>query len=154
HSQQSGLAQAREHWTKALELYRRAYERTGGYYPGINAATMALLLDELPRSRELAERVRAHCQEELERIRDGTGSGDAYWLTATMAEAELILGRLEHARESYLRARDLGMKAQRFGDMGSTFNQLEHVLLPKLGLSRAELAELFPMPGVAVFAGH
>jgi class 3 adenylate cyclase/tetratricopeptide (TPR) repeat protein len=154
HCQESDPAEAQQHWTRALELYSRAYERTGGYYPGINAAAMAVLLHDTRKSRELAERVRAHCQEALGRIRDGSGSGDEYWLTTTLAEAELILGRLDQARGWYIRARAIGTEAQRFGDLGSTFNQLERTLLPRLGLPRSELAELFSMPGVAVFAGH
>jgi class 3 adenylate cyclase/tetratricopeptide (TPR) repeat protein len=152
--QSSNLAEARTHWTKALDLYAKAYERTGGYYPGINAAAMALLLDDPTKARELAGHVLVQCQAELERLRAGSHSGDEYWLTATVAEAELIRGEQERAREGYLRARAIGTQAKRFGDMGSTFNQADKLLLPKLGLPRSTVDELFPMPGIAVFIGH
>ena len=34
------------HWLKAKEIYTASYDQTGGYWSGINAATMARLLGE------------------------------------------------------------------------------------------------------------
>ena len=48
----------------------------------------------------------------------------------------------------------MGTEDRRFGDMGSTFAQAERLLLPKLGLPRSTLNEIFPMPGVAILVGH
>jgi class 3 adenylate cyclase/tetratricopeptide (TPR) repeat protein len=141
-------------FTKALAIYRRAYDQTGGYYPGINAATLALLLDDPAQARDLAGRVREGCRAEPDRVNGGSRAGDEYWLTATLGEAELILGRTDEARGWYRRAKEIGTQARRFGDMGSTFTQAERLLLPRLGLPRSVLKELFPMPGVAVFVGH
>jgi class 3 adenylate cyclase len=145
---------SRSQFAKALALYRQAYEHTRGYYPGINAATLALLLDDPAQARDLAGRVRDGCRSELGEVRAGSRAGDEYWLTATLGEAELILGRTDEARAWYREAKQVGTRARRFGDMGATFTQAERLLLPKLGLPRATLRELFPMPGVAVFVGH
>jgi class 3 adenylate cyclase/tetratricopeptide (TPR) repeat protein len=147
---------ARSHFylTKALLFYRQAYDETGGTYPGINAATMALWLDDPDQARDLAARVRDRCLSETEGSEGRPAQGDDYWRAATLGEAGLILGRLDEARAWYRKAREIGTRARRFGDMGSTFSQAERLLLPKLGRDRSDLAELFPMPGVAVFVGH
>ncbi len=146
--------QARDHFAKALALYREAYDRTGGYYPGINAATLALLLDDRDQARDLAERVRDLCRAELDEIDAGSLAGDRYWLAATLGEADLILGQVDQARAWYQSAREIGTRDRRFGDMGSTFAQAERLLLPRLGLPATTLKEVFPMPGVGVFSGH
>src|SRR5262249_35426172 len=115
---------------------------------------LALLGDDPDQARDLAGRIRDGCLAELEEVRAGTRAGDEYWLTATLGEAELILGRTNEARNWYREARGVGTRARRFGDMGATCSQAERLLLPKLGLPRSALLELFPMPGVAVFVGH
>ena len=147
-------SQARADVTRALALYRASYDRTGDYYPGINAATLALLLDDPDLARDLAGRVRDRCAAEMEEVEAGSHPGDRYWLAATLGEAELILGRADEARVWYHKAEVIGMNTRRFGDMGSTFAQAERLLLPKLGLPGSTLNELFPMPGVAVLVGH
>ena len=55
-------------------------QSTGGYWSGVNAATMTLLIGQEERAAELAKRVRAQCQQTLSR-RDA----DEYWVLAAMA---------------------------------------------------------------------
>ena len=75
---------------RAAEIYTQAYESSGGYWSGINAATMNLLIGETERAAELAEKVRAECLQAL----SPDQSGDQYWLLAALGEAALILPRL------------------------------------------------------------
>ena len=50
---------------RAAETYTQAYEATGGYWTGINAATMNLLIGQTERAQELARKVRDECLEEI-----------------------------------------------------------------------------------------
>ena len=92
------------HLRRSLELYSEAYDRFGGYWTGINAATLALLLDDKDRATALAGRVREQGLRELEKA-NGQG-GDAYWPLATLGEAALVLGQLAEAEDWYGRAAD------------------------------------------------
>src|SRR5215472_1248678 len=49
----------------AVAAYESAYGAGRSYFPGINAATMNMLLGRLPRSRELAREVRDLCLKKL-----------------------------------------------------------------------------------------
>src|SRR6202045_835067 len=84
---------------RAAGIYAQAYEATGGYWTGINAATMSLLCGEIDRARELARKVRAECLKEIE-----DPSGDSYWKLAALGEAALILRDQSQAEEWYARA--------------------------------------------------
>src|ERR1700759_4740530 len=46
---------------RAAEIYGEAYEKSGGYWTGINAATMNLLIAEESRACDLAQKVRQQC---------------------------------------------------------------------------------------------
>ena len=48
-------AAAREHAARAIENYSHAHALSGDAYPAVNAATMALLAGDAPRSRTLAQ---------------------------------------------------------------------------------------------------
>src|SRR4051812_13887684 len=57
---------ARENLLKrAAETYSEAYQNTGGYWTGINAATMNLLIGEEGQACQIAEKVREECTAEL-----------------------------------------------------------------------------------------
>jgi hypothetical protein len=70
---------------QAADRYREIFEETGDYFPGINAATLALLAGNAPEVNALAASVRAICER---RIADGVELG--YYVWATLAEAHLI----------------------------------------------------------------
>lgn len=53
--------QRQEYLKRAAEIYGDAYRRTGGYWSGINAAAMNLLVGQSQRAKELAEKVRGQC---------------------------------------------------------------------------------------------
>jgi class 3 adenylate cyclase len=75
-----------------------------------------------------------------------------YWLNATMGEAYFIR-KIRDAELWYDQAAQLGRKNRDFGSMGSTLRQLR-ILAPFLDVPPADVNSLFPMPRVAIFAGH
>ncbi len=78
----------RPHAARSAELYAKIFERTGGFYPAVNAATMSMLADEVETARRLAREV-------LERVQQSDAD---YYGAATEAEAHLLLGDSEAAR--------------------------------------------------------
>src|SRR5438067_4562048 len=67
---------------RSADLYAAIFDRTGGYYPAVNAATLRLLGGDAGPSRALARRV-------LDVL---TTASDGYYAAATEAEARLLLG--------------------------------------------------------------
>ncbi len=88
-------AAAERHLALAAERYQQAYALTGSIWVGINAATMACLMNQLEQARQLARAIKATCLTQLAAL-TRTG-GDAYWLLATLGEAALILKDLTAA---------------------------------------------------------
>ena len=125
----------------SFEAYHALYERARGYYPGINAATMALFAGDRSSAREIAERL----------IQSLQRNAEAYWPLATLAEALLICGRREEARSVLTRARVA--KGANDGAKASTilqFRRLAHVLGED---AEALVSEIGPH-SVAVISGH
>ncbi len=85
-------ARARELFERAGRVYQVAFERTGGFFPGINAASMLMLGGCSDEAIRLATKV-IDC---LRRLPDS--ETDAYYQLATEAEAALLLGDLPRAR--------------------------------------------------------
>jgi class 3 adenylate cyclase len=141
--------QRREHLCRAQELYTKAFEQTGGYWSGINAATMAVLLGQADRAAKLAREVRDACNEEIQRIEQS--KGDRYWLFATLGEASLILGEWSAAEDFYCRAGEVAGK--RYGDIHSS-RRNARLLLDNLDGDRDRIERCFRIPAVVVFAGH
>ena len=80
----------------AFEAYHRLYTAKQGYYPGINAATMALCAGDTGAARKIAALLTATLSPESE----------DYWPLATLAEALLIVDRGGDAKDVLLRARN------------------------------------------------
>ena len=96
-------AETTKQWGLAYEIYASSYERTRGYWSGINAATIARYLNDKEQALVLANRVTDQCLQELAR---GTGDpGELYWLQATLGEAALIRGELSDAIKWYTAGR-------------------------------------------------
>jgi class 3 adenylate cyclase len=83
----------------AADLYEAIADRYGRFYTRVNAATLRLLAGDLDRAHSLAGQARRSVTE-ARRI-----DADDYWLDATEAEAALILGEVETARQALARAR-------------------------------------------------
>lgn len=134
---------------EAQSLYGDAYRRTGGFWTGINAATMASLLHRQDEARGLAAEVRDLALADLAK-RERSGE-DAYWTVATLGEAALIRGDLAECEAWYARASRLGQS--RLGDVSST-RRNARLLLEAGGHPVRLLDAWFRMPAVGVFAGH
>jgi class 3 adenylate cyclase len=142
-------ARDRHHHLKlAFEHYREAYRLSGGHWSGINAATMALLLDDQPTAIDLARAVRDRCL----RIRNaGLRSTESYWIFSTLGEAALILREWGEAEEWYLEASAVGRG--RWGDLAST-RRNARLVLRYLGVDSTFIDASLRIPSVVVFAGH
>ena len=79
----------------AAAAYRSVYAMTGGYYPAVNAATMALVAGRPDEAESTAREVLVLLEKDPE---------DSYYRHATEAEARLILGDIPGAEEALERA--------------------------------------------------
>src|SRR5438477_2218944 len=86
------VQQRREFLKSAAKIYGEAYQTSGGYWSGINAATMTLLMGKNDRARQIATKVREQCLKEVEDPR-----GDSYWQFAALGEASLGCRYLKQA---------------------------------------------------------
>ena len=136
---------ARGYLEQAHHWYADAHRVSGGYWSGINAATTALLLGDTARAASLAERVKAVCLD-----RRATAA-DAYWLTATLGEAALLLGDRDDAVRWYRDA--VATCPHGIGDMVATRRNARLILKHQRAGADA-IDACFRVPRVAVFAGH
>jgi class 3 adenylate cyclase/tetratricopeptide (TPR) repeat protein len=130
----------------ALDYYTQAFALTPpDYYPGINAASVALLANERPAAKKLATRVLEICKAQPEDDRK------TYWNKVTIAEALAVLGRREEAEQAYRDALSQGKPKLR--DLASTRKQAR--LLARHLYGRADTYDnSLPLPRVIVFSGH
>ncbi len=129
----------------AYMTYRQSYTATGGYYPGINAATLALLLGKSATARKIAGAV---CRDCLEKLADPEERGKAeYYLTATLAEAYLILNDYQESRKYYTRTGILGKGLHQ--DLQAT-RKNARFLIDYLGIDGAEIEKALQLPRIAV----
>jgi class 3 adenylate cyclase/tetratricopeptide (TPR) repeat protein len=124
----------------AAARYQAIFRRAGGYYPGINAATLTLLCGDLPKAESLAREV-------LKSLADNR---EDYYALATEAEAALIIGDLDTARTA-LRAASIAT-GRDFSAIASTRHQLRLVCDAR-GISQSILEPLTP-PNVIHYSGH
>jgi hypothetical protein len=140
---------ARGPWLRrAFDAYHDAFRRTGGYWTGTNAATIAVLSDRLAEGRTLAADVRALCTSRLEA---GPPLEERYWLLATLAEAALIEGRLDEARARYAQA--VTTAPDHVRSIVST-RRNARLLVHPLDVPWSPVAEALPVRAVVVFTGH
>jgi len=128
--------------TRAADLYEAIFRRSGGYYTGINVATLRLLAGERQAAEHVAREVLALCE-------SATGGDDAYYCAASAAEASLVLGDAAAARKSLLQAAANG------GDLAAraaTRRQLRLVCAVR-NISDEVLQALAP-PLVIHYSGH
>jgi adenylate cyclase len=129
----------------AFAAYHDIYDASGDSFPGINAATLALMAGEADRAAALAESLLA----------DPAVAAPAHYYDAvTAAEALLVLGRIDDAGVAL--AAPLVAASTDHGARATTARQLA-MIADFQGLDdsrrRALLAPLRP-PRVAFFAGH
>jgi tetratricopeptide (TPR) repeat protein len=132
----------------AFGFYEKAFELSEDTFPGINAATLALLAGEVARSRTIAAKVRDGVLAEL----DKPGKDRDYWLLATLGEAYLLLGDDTAARGRYAQALRVAREGRNDGDIASMLRQLR-LLREHLPIGD-DLLGLFRLGPVVVFAGQ
>ena len=129
----------------AASAYYMIFAASGDSYPGINAASLAMLSGQEDRARRIAAEI----------LDDpAVASPDNYYNEATRAEALLILGRIEHCVQS-LRAA-AGMIGNDHGAKSTTCRQIK-LLARHMGLCRdavRDLVEPIQPARVAHFCGH
>ena len=126
----------------ALAEYVAAYAIAHSPYPGINAATLSMLLGDRARARALAEQVLV----DLDR---GDAARDT-WALATAGEAELLVGRPDVAHARYLAA-----AASAKGDAGAVASMRRQLrLLARVLPDASALLSSLRSPDVVAFAGH
>jgi class 3 adenylate cyclase/tetratricopeptide (TPR) repeat protein len=138
--------QRKEYWKRAAEIYAEAYRTSGGYWSGINAATMSLVIGDEAGACELASKVREQCLHEVE-----GASGDVYWELAALGEAALICRDFSEAEKWYARAAEKGKR--RFGDLDSS-RRNARLILRYWKNDESWIDKFLRVPSVIVFAGH
>ncbi len=134
----------RENLAAAYRWYSRAFENFGGHYAAINAAGLALQLDQPDEAGRLAkEALRVSRADQVVEPAD-------FWAIASEADALLILGRQREAGTRYRTFLD--QVGSDFDTVATTVRQARE-LAEKLGIRLGDIAE-FRIPSVAVFTGH
>jgi class 3 adenylate cyclase len=148
-AREAGGSREAQHLRKAFDFYAEAYHTTGGYWSGLNAATLALLLGERERATMLAEEVAKQCREKLKQ--KGLAGEERYWVLSTLGETALLLRRWSEAEEWYSQALEVGR-----GNWGSVHSTRHNarLLAQHLGEGIELVDRLFRLPSVVMFVGH
>ncbi len=126
----------------AAAAYAAVFERTGGYYPAINAATMSLVAGDREGAEKLARTVRG--------LLDSSEESSSYYVAATEAEARLLLGDAPGARAALEHAALL--HGGDFGAVSTTRRQLR--LVCELRGLDVDVLGALAGPAVVHFCGH
>lgn len=147
-------AQRTAWFRQAAEAYGEAHRKSGDCWPGINLATLLMLLGDREQAAAVARELRARCLKELETPHAGD---DRYWLLATLGEAALILGDTDAAETAYRQA--AAMAGDRYGNLSAT-RRNARLLLAELkgtnGTAHAAWGQIeacFRIPPVVVWGG-
>ena len=138
----TGDASADKLARRARDEYLRAYAIAGDAYPGVNAATLSMLLDERTETERLARQVVASIERK--------GAPLSTWDLATLGEALLLTGDFDGAAARYVAAcRAAGESA---GVVAAMRRQL--TLLARAVPCASDILRVLPAPDVVAFAGH
>lgn len=129
---------------ESLDHYLLAYRESGGDpFPGVNAASVALIAGRNEEARALAAEVRSRL--------GNACAGEGYWAAVTRAECALVLGEVEIARGEYRKACAGGDVPR--ANLVTTRSQAR-LLLPHHGCGERDFDDVFALPNVACFTGH
>lgn len=130
---------------EAHQAYHDIYLSSGDSFPGINAATLALLAGRADEARDLA---RALLDD------PGVAGAADYYMAATRAEALLLLGRFDDVTATL--ADEAVRNSGDYGGRSSTLRQLGMVAshLGLDGAARAAMLAPLAPPRIVHFCGH
>lgn len=136
----------RQDAARAARLYQEVFEKSGGYYPAINAATMWLFAGDMANCAKMAKLAR-----ERSAAAEHDESAQArYWRAATRAEAALLLGELGPAKSAIKDA--VNYLNGDYSAAASTRAQLLRICAA-MNLNTGLLEPLKP-PSVIFYSGH
>jgi hypothetical protein len=116
----SGISERGQFLEQAQDAYMRSAGDRRATYPLINAATIAFLNDRTDHAHRLAGQV-------LALLESGEHEPETrYWLGATAAEAQLLLGKPDASRKALERA--IGAAPDAWEDHAATLRQLRQIL--------------------------
>lgn len=132
--------------TLSTQKYAQAYDSTGGYYSGINAATMALMAGAAEAD------VSAHAGAIVDALppAENLGPTDHYFIEATRAEGLLLMGKTRSAKQHLQSA--IAFDPLNYTAHATTLKQFE-MIAEKRGDSLPWLRDFTP-PRPVHFAGH
>ena len=142
---EGGGAPDHPHLARSRELYIGAFRRSRGFYSGINAASLSLIMGDRVVSERLARQVIRICADAWK-----DPARRDYWTLASLAEAFLLLGRQEKAARYYRSAR--ARSARNYSNLASTRRQLK--LLDRYMTIDPRVMETLRIPPVVAFSGH
>ena len=128
---------------KSASIYQAIFERTGGYYTAINAASLYKLSGDNTLASKLANETLRLCEQEP----SGKGVGEYYRLVS-MAEAAIVLDELVTAKSLLTSARQ--HVGNDYAAIATTRRQLT-LLIPEDDIS---FLEALTPPSVIHFCGH
>ncbi len=138
----NGNAGTAEFAARARAEYLAAYALRHDPFPGINAATLSMVLGERASACDLARAVLAQLAAKAPPWNS--------WDHATAGEAELLLGHADRAAEHYATAH-----AQAPGSAGSVASMRRQLSLLARAIPEArDMLKLLPTADVLAFAGH
>ena len=127
---------------RARDEYLAAYALARDPYPGVNAASLSILLGDGETARRIATEIAARLPAPSQAMTS--------WDHATAGETALLLGSFDRARERYAAACALAAR-----DAGTIATMRRQVALLARVIPRAgELLEVLPAADVLAFAGH
>ncbi len=129
----------------AAEAYGAVYQRHGGPWPAVNAATLHLLAGDKAEAAEWAQKVFAACAEEMP-----DGELDGYFRAVSMAEASLVIGDVKRATLELWRAGTYSAAGS--ATRATTRKQLRYIC--QANELEPDVLELIDVPRVMYYAGH
>ncbi len=137
----------RRYLEDSYSFYLRSFREGESYWAGINAATLASVMD-LDVAKVLADEVLEICWEEYGRM----GTRSPFWLLVSIAEGHLVKGDVKTAVKWYKLVTPMSYKS--VGQI-KTVRRNAGILGRKLGGETPELLkEAIHTPKIAFFAGH
>jgi class 3 adenylate cyclase len=130
---------------KSRNLYFKAFKKNKGYYSGINAASLSLMLKEKDNAYRMARVVLKIC---FDLLKDQENRD--YWCLATVGEAYLVLEKQKEAEKYYALAK--GHSEKNYSWLASTRKQI--MLLGKYMDVSEGIQQTMRIPPVIAFTGH